>query len=133
MLSEFSVKTDKQGIINITEKVQEAVNKSKNRSGIAVVFTKHTTCAVTIAEHEPGLQKDIPRTLDTLVPAGNYGHDKTRSEKNAPAHIKSAIISPSLTVPFENRKLLLGTWQSIVLAEFDVPRTRTVLVKVVGD
>lgn len=130
MVEEFSIRTSKrQEIVDITDQVKQIVKKSKVKDGFAVVYTPHATAAITINEnYDPNVCDDIINALNKLVPAGVWKHD--RVDSNADAHIKSAIIGPSQTIPVKDGKLTLGTWQSIMLAAFDGPRNRRVVVVV---
>lgn len=125
------VKTGKRvEVLDITDRVRDAVRKAGNKDGIAVVYTLHTTTAIAINEAEPGLMDDIVSTLSKLIPTGaGYKHD--RVDDNADAHIRAVILGNSVVVPVENGELMLGTWQRILFIELDGPRTRRVLVKVV--
>jgi len=134
-LKQFEVKTGRDiSILDVTEQVLEAVQSAKIESGIAVVFVAGSTASVSTMEFEPGLLKDIPRVLEKLAPLNfDWEHHKTWNDENGGSHILSTIIGPSLTVPFEKKRLLLGTWQQIVLLDFDRPaRNREVLVQVIG-
>ncbi len=134
-LNSFSVKTGKNiSLHDITEQVQRAVNSSGIESGIAVVFVAGSTAAISTMEFEPGLLKDIPRVLEKLAPLDfDWEHHKAWNDENGASHILSTIIGPSLTVPFEKKQLLLGTWQQIVLLDFDRPaRNRIVFVQLAG-
>jgi len=121
-------------IIDITEKVSEIVKNSKVKEGICLISCPGSTCGITTIEAEPNLIADFKEFLEKLVPSNRpYRHDRTWEEKNAPAHIKSALIKPFLTVPIENGKLVLGQWQQIVLIDFDNrPREREILMKVIS-
>ena len=116
---------------DITKKVQDAVATSGVTSGICYVFVPHTTAAVTINEHaDPSVVKDIAAQLEALVPErGNYLH----LEGNAPAHIKASLMGSSEALLVEGGRLVLGTWQGIFLCEFDGPRNRSVLIKMIPD
>jgi secondary thiamine-phosphate synthase enzyme len=127
----FEIKTaGRSEFVEITDRVQAAVEKAGVRSGCAVVYVPHTTAGLTINEHaDPDVISDIQTALDRLVPwDGSYRH----SEGNAAAHIKSAMLGHSVTIPVENGRLVLGTWQGIFFAEFDGPRRRKVIVQVSG-
>lgn len=118
-------------IIDITSAVDEVVGKSGINEGLALVFTKHTTTGLYLNEREGGLVDDVESVLCNLVPVkGSYRHD--RVDNNAASHIQSVLLSPSLTLPVARGSLELGTWQSVLFAERDGPRQRTVVVKVVG-
>lgn len=116
---------------DITPKVQDIVRSSGTESGLCYVFIPHTTAAVTINEHaDPSVATDIAAQLEVVAPQHNrYRH----LEGNAPAHIKASLIGTSATLPIESGKLVLGTWQGIFFCEFDGPRDRKILVKIVPD
>ncbi|MEO0114783.1 MAG: secondary thiamine-phosphate synthase enzyme YjbQ [candidate division WOR-3 bacterium] len=118
-------------LIDITESVRNVIKKSGVRSGACIIYIPHTTAAVTINEnYDPSVCEDIVATLNRLVPHNShYAH----TEGNADAHIKAAIIGSSRTVFFEEGKIGFGTWQGIFFCEFDGPRKRKVLVKVLAD
>lgn len=114
-------------MIDITESVQKTVCEEKIESGIVVVYTLHTTAAITINENaDPDVPHDILTALDRAIPlAANYRH----AEGNSAAHVKSSLVGASEMVVIENGSLVLGTWQAIFFCEFDGPRTRKVVVK----
>jgi len=128
---EIVLKTNgRNQFIDITRQVESIVLQSGVKSGICVVYAPHTTAAITINENaDPTVRKDIISSLDKLVPWREpfYEH----AEGNSAAHIKSSLIGCSQTIIVQNGKLLLGTWQGIYFCEFDGPRTRRVLVKVI--
>ncbi|CAB50324.1 secondary thiamine-phosphate synthase enzyme YjbQ [Pyrococcus abyssi] len=130
MLRSIKVRTSKEfEIVDITDEVEKIVRESNVKSGLVVVFTRHTTTALTINENESGLKRDLEELLGKLVPKGmGYMHD--RIDNNAHSHLRGILIGPSLTIPVEDGRLLLGTWQSILFIELDGPRTREVYVKV---
>ena len=130
MLESFNVVTSRRNeIIDITSKVREVLRKSKVKSGICVVYTPHTTAAITVNEHaDPAVATDIENALSKLVPP-NAGYKHL--EGNSDSHIKTTLVSPSMTLIVENGEPLLGTWQGIFFCEFDGPRTRKVFVKVI--
>jgi secondary thiamine-phosphate synthase enzyme len=116
-------------IVNITSQVRQVVQKSKTSQGSLIVFTPHTTTAITINEDESGLIRDILKKISDLVPRGQgYSHD--RIDSNAHAHILASIIGPSIAIPILKGKAALGTWQSILFIELDGPRNRKVTVQV---
>ena len=130
---EFSVQTKKRDeIIDITEQVSDVVSKSKAKikEGICLVYVPHATAALTINENaDPNIGIDFLEALDKLIPQGIWRHDKI--DRNGAAHIKAAIIGPDVVIPIKNNQLALGTWQGIMLCEFDGPRDRRVIVKIV--
>ena len=131
MLRRFSVRTTKRvEFVDITAQVKTIVRESDVKEGIVVVYVPHTTCGITINEHaDSSVVEDIISQLSKLVPTnGGYRH----LEGNSDAHIKASIMGSSVTVIVSNGNLLLGTWQGIFLCEFDGPKTREDVVKVVG-
>ena len=128
----FSTKGEVQ-MIDITGQVESAVRETGLRSGIACVFTPGSTCAVTTTEYEPGLLSDIPAALERIAPKNiEYRHNERWGDGNGRSHVRSALLGPSITIPFDEGKLSLGTWQQIVFLELDVrPREREVIVKVI--
>ena len=129
-MEEFFVKTTRQfQVIDITAKVQEIVKRGATSDGLCCVFVPHATAAVAINENaDPNIGEDLQEALAKLIPEGIWRHD--RIDDNAAAHIKAAIVGPSETVPVKERKLMLGTWQSLMLVEFDGPRERKVFVQI---
>jgi len=116
---------------DITPKVQELVASSGIESGVCYVLVPHTTAGVTVNEHaDPSVVEDIAAQLEVMVPRhSNYRH----REGNAPAHIKASLVGNSEVLLVESGKLVLGTWQGVFFCEFDGPRNRTVLVKILPD
>ena len=116
---------------DITAEIQNIVNGTGIKSGVCHVYVPHTTAGITINEHaDPSVVEDITSQLDTIVPQ----HTKYRHlEGNSPAHIKASLMGSTQTVFIDGGKLLLGTWQGIFFCEFDGPRNRSVIVKVVPD
>ena len=101
------------------------------QSGLCYVFVPHTTAGITVNEHaDPSVVEDIAAQLEAMVP---QHHGYRHMEGNAPAHIKATLVGNSETLLVENGKLVLGTWQGVFLCEFDGPRNRTILVKLVPD
>ncbi|MBW2966256.1 secondary thiamine-phosphate synthase enzyme YjbQ [Candidatus Woesearchaeota archaeon] len=129
MIKEFTIESSKIEIIDITEQTKKIVKESKVKEGICVVYTAHATCAVMINENwDPNIMDDILEALDKLIPQGKWRHDKV--DNNGAAHIKASIIGPSETIPIKDGKLTLGQWQDIMLADFDGPRQRKVIVEI---
>jgi secondary thiamine-phosphate synthase enzyme len=124
-----TVKTEKaQQFLDVTPQVRLVVRESGVKSGVCRVFIPHTTAAVTINENaDPDVRKDILNRLEQIAPAdGAYLH----AEGNAHAHIKASLVGTSVSVFVEAGQLVLGTWQSIFLCEFDGPRTRNLMIRV---
>ena len=130
MIKELSIRTSNRvELIDITHTIQKVISESKIKSGLCIVFVPHTTAAVTINENaDPSVQHDITSELNKVIPLNdNYSH----LEGNSAAHIKTSLIGSSETILFEGASLVLGTWQGIYFCEFDGPRNRKVLVKLI--
>jgi secondary thiamine-phosphate synthase enzyme len=121
-------------IVDITEGVARVVQTNRVDRGVATVFTRGSTVAVTTMEYEPGGVSDLQALLDRLIPVhGDYQHNSLNHDTNAHAHLRAALIGPSESIPIVDGRLALGTWQQVVLIDFDDrPRTRTVTVQVVS-
>jgi len=122
----FEIKTEKrEQIMDITSEIKEIVSKSDIKEGICLVYVPHATAALTINENaDARVCEDVLDYLRSQIPKGKWKHDAC--DGNGDAHIKAAIIGPSISIPIKNFKLVLGTWQGIMLCEFDGPRSRTV-------
>ena len=117
----------REEMIEITSEVENALRESGAKDGICVLFSQHTTCGLTINENaDPDVRSDMLGFLRKLIPQ-DYA-DFRHFEHNSDAHIKTSLVGASVTVPFENGKLLLGKWQGIYLCEFDGARERRVLM-----
>jgi secondary thiamine-phosphate synthase enzyme len=121
-------------VVDITSGVQSVVSTAEVDRGVAVVFATGSTVGVTTMEYEPGGVSDIQQLLDRLIPqTGDYEHNARNHDTNAHAHLRAALIGPSETIPIVDGQLTLGTWQQVVLIDFDDrPRTRTVTVQVLS-
>jgi secondary thiamine-phosphate synthase enzyme len=119
-------------IVDITEGVARVVRAAEAPTGVAVVFAVGATVAVTTIEHEPGAVHDFRALLERLIPAaGAYEHNRLNHDTNAHAHLRAALIGPSEAIPIVDGRMTLGTWQQVVLLDFDErPRQRTVIVRV---
>src|SRR3989338_5913014 len=120
---------------DLTDAVQEVVARSGIREGLATVFVTGSTAGVTTIEYEPGLVQDLQAAVRRLFPASlPYAHHESAGDDNGYAHLRASFIGPSLTVPVHEGRLQLGTWQQIVLVDFDVrPRTRSYVVQILGE
>lgn len=121
-------------IVDITEGVARVVQTAEVDRGLVTAFAVGSTVAITTMEYEPGGVHDLQALLDRLIPPGEpYEHNRLNHDTNAHAHLRAALIGPSTTVPIIDGRLGLGTWQQIVMLDFDDrPRTRTVTVQVVS-
>lgn len=118
-------------LVDITSLVQKVVSETKIDNGIVTVFVPHTTCGITINEGaDPDVVRDIKYQLEKLIP---YQQGYHHLEGNADSHIKTCLVGSSENIIIENGQLVLGTWQSIFLCDFDGPRTRKVYIKVLGN
>jgi secondary thiamine-phosphate synthase enzyme len=131
-VNQLEIRTSvRQSFEDITERVQQIVNQSAVQEGICYLFCPHTTAGLTLNENwDPSVQHDLGLALDNLVP---QRPDFRHGEGNSPAHIKSSLVGASQALFVTGGKLVLGSWQGIYLAEFDGPRTRKVLVKVIEE
>ncbi|MGN1319189.1 MAG: secondary thiamine-phosphate synthase enzyme YjbQ [Lachnospirales bacterium] len=129
-LYSFTLSTGKEDFYNITSMVNDAVSMSSVKDGICVIYTPHTTAAITINENaDPDVVKDLIFAYNKIMPdMPQFEH----AEGNSAAHLKSSLTGCSETVIVQNGKLLLGTWQGIYFCEFDGPRTRKFYVKLLG-
>ncbi|MFN3813364.1 MAG: secondary thiamine-phosphate synthase enzyme YjbQ [Aquificaceae bacterium] len=131
MMEVLNIRTTKKTMFaNITHDVRNVVRRSGIKSGLCVLYVPHTTAAVFINEGaDPDVLKDISYMIEKLIPWEDRAY--SHMEGNAAAHIRSAIVGNSRVVPVDNGELLLGTWESIFLVEFDGPRSRRVIVKTI--
>ena len=121
-------------MVDLSVRVQEAVHRHGFREGQALVFVPGSTAGLTTIEFEPGLQKDFPRAMERIAPSGeHYDHDARWGDGNGLSHVRASTIGPGIVVPFKDKMMLLGTWQQVVLVDFDTrPRKRNVIVQVLG-
>jgi len=122
-------------IIDITNQTASEVKESRLQDGIVTVFVPGSTAAVTTIEYEPGLKKDFPCMLSRIAPREvQYEHDKTWHDGNGHSHVRASLIGPSLTIPFKDGNLMIGTWQQIVLLEMDTrDRERNIVLQIIGE
>lgn len=123
-------------IENLTKPVQAAVADSGLRAGIVTVFVKHTTASIMIIEDEPGIRADTKTFWDRAVPADPAWQHNTRNagEDNGHSHLRGQLQGPSVTIPFSGGALLLGTWQEVVVVDFDTrARTRELIFQIIGE
>lgn len=120
-------------IIDITSNVSMIINKHKIKNANAHIYVIGSTASITTLEYEPGLLRDLPEALEKFAPVNKeYFHDQKWQDGNGHAHLRSALIGTSENIPVVDGVLFLGTWQQIVLIDFDnKPRTRTVLVQII--
>jgi len=137
IVKSFTLNLETKGfchVVDVTEEVQERVGESAVRSGTATVFVVGSTAGVTVVEYEPGLVKDLEDLFNKLAPpTRDYHHEETWHDGNGFSHVRASLLKPSLVVPVIAGKLRLGTWQQIVVLDFDnKSRRREVVVQVMG-
>jgi secondary thiamine-phosphate synthase enzyme len=122
-------------MIDLTGHTAKAVHDSNLKDGIITIFVVGSTAAVTTIEFERGLTRDFPEMLSRVVPKDiNYEHEKMWNDGNGHSHVRASLIGPSLTIPFRDGTLLLGTWQQVVMMEMDTKhRERSVILQIVGE
>lgn len=123
-------------IVDITSEVQDVLSDSQIKEGILTVFIPGSTASITTIEYESGLVKeDLPKALEGMAPTGvRYAHDSAWGEGNGYAHVRASIVGPGLTIPFSQKRLMLGTWQQIVLVDYDNrPRSREIILQIMGE
>jgi secondary thiamine-phosphate synthase enzyme len=122
-------------VIEMTPEIRRILEASGLREGLVTVFVPGSTAAVTTTEFEPGLVKDLPAAFERMAPSDlHYAHDATWGDGNGHSHVRASLVGPSLTVPVTGGAMVLGTWQNIVLLDFDNrPRRRDVVVQLLGD
>ena len=133
---QLSLRTKGTGdLINITGQIQESLESSNLKQGAVTVFVVGSTAAITTFEYESGLISDIKELYEKLIPqTKSYVHDETWGDANGFSHLRAALQGPSLVVPFTSSRLILGTWQQIVLAEFDTrSRQRKIILQFIGE
>jgi secondary thiamine-phosphate synthase enzyme len=122
-------------MVDLTEKISYFVKKSSISNGIVTVFVSGSTGSVITIEYEPGLIQDFPKMLSRIAPQDiDYGHEKMWHDGNGHSHVKASLVGPSLTVPFNDSQLCLGTWQQIVFVELDTrSRNRELILQIIGE
>lgn len=122
-------------IHDITDQVRQLVTQSKLKNGVATLFCPSSTSALTTIEYEPGCLSDLRRLFDEIIPPNRtYQHDQAWGDGNGHSHVRAALLGASLSVPFVESRLTLGTWQQIIYVDFDNrPRRRELVVQMVGD
>jgi len=122
-------------LINITDMVSRALAETGLKKGTVCVFVVGSTAAITTVEYEPGLIKDMHELFEKIAPSNrHYHHDETWGDNNGSSHIRASLFGPSIVIPFEDSKPSLGTWQQVVLAEFDTrSRSREVILQFTGE
>jgi len=127
-MTRLSIKTSKKKeVIDITDLINQELEKQNFKDGACLLFLTHTTAALTTADLDPGTDQDYLNAFESIVPKLDYKHPHDPS--HMPDHILSSLVGTSLSIPVENGQLILGTWQRVVLIEFDGPRERQVVLQ----
>ena len=132
----ISVETGGDGdILDLTQDIQNQINGSEINDGVVTIFTPSATSGITTLEFEPGCVEDLQRLFNEIIPPEkNYAHNLRWGDGNGHSHLRAGIIKPSLTVPIVEGKMTLGTWQSIILVDFDNrPRERQLVLQIMGE
>ncbi|MFV1950974.1 MAG: secondary thiamine-phosphate synthase enzyme YjbQ [Nitrospinota bacterium] len=132
----FNIRTrGNTDIIDITSKVADEIERSNIHDGIVAVFVPGSTAGITTIEYETGVLNDLKKAIERIAPGDiHYDHDTRWGDGNGFSHVRAALLGASLSVPFRQKRLLLGTWQQIVLICFDNrPRSRDIFVQIIGD
>lgn len=132
------LKCETQGIchvIDLTAETSKEIQKSGMQNGIVTLFVIGSTAGLTTVEYEPGLIKDLEELFEKIAPKNkSYHHEETWHDGNGFSHVRASLLKPSLTIPITRGEMTLGTWQQIVLVDFDNrPRTRTVAIQIMGE
>lgn len=122
-------------IIDITPKLRDEIQKENIHNGLLTVFVSGSTAAITTIEHEPGLIQDLKEFVERLIPSDRrYHHDDRWGDDNGFSHLRASLFGPSVAIPVEHGKLRLGTWQQVILIDFDNrARTREIIVQFIGE
>lgn len=130
------VKSKGEGdMIDVTDQTSKIISESNLKDGIVTVFVSGSTAAVTTIEYELGLRKDFPQMLSRVAPSDiEYEHEKMWHDGNGHSHVRASLVGPSITIPFKDGKMMLGTWQQIVLVEMDTrQRERKIVLQIIGE
>ena len=134
--SKISLQTKGNGdSIDITSQIQDEIDSNNINSGTVTVFVSGSTAGLTTIEYEPGVVSDFEEMFERIIPKGmKYEHDRAWGDGNGHSHVRASLLGPSLVLPFSNKRLILGTWQQIILVDFDNrPRSRQVVLQIMGE
>ncbi len=132
----FSIQTrGHNDILDVTPEVQAAVGRSDLQAGTATVFVSGSTAGLTTVEYEPGLVKDLKEAFEKIAPAGkDYHHHATWGDDNGNSHVRASLLGPGITLPFTEGRLIMGTWQQVILIDFGTrSRKRDIVVQILGE
>lgn len=122
-------------IIDLTEQAKKMIANAGLQEGLCTVFAAHSTCGMTTIECEPGCNHDLNVVMERLAPQDDsWEHNERNADTNGHSHVRAALIGPSVTIPFAHGELLVGTWQKVVMIDFDDrPRSRKIVIQLLGD
>ena len=132
---ELTLETRGDGeVLDLTSDAQKAIDTAGLRDGLCTVFVAHSTCGMTTIEFEPGCNADLDTVLEDVAPRDRrWEHNERNADSNGHSHVRAALVGPAVTIPFSGSDLMLGTWQKIVMIDFDDrPRSRRVVVQLLG-
>jgi len=133
---ELTLETQGDGdILDLTSYAQKAIDNTGLKEGLCTVFVAHSTCAMTTIEFEPGCTADLNRVFERVAPQDDrWEHNERNADTNGHSHVRAAMVGPSVTIPIANAELVLGTWQKVVMIDFDDrPRSRRVVIQMLGE
>jgi len=133
---ELTLDTQGDGdVIDLTSYAQKAVDNAGVREGLCTVFVAHSTCGMTTIEFEPGCTTDLNAVFESVAPQdGRWEHNVRNADSNGHSHVRAAMVGPSVTIPVAQSELILGTWQKVVMIDFDDrPRSRRVVIQLLGE
>ncbi|MBI2617345.1 YjbQ family protein [Candidatus Gottesmanbacteria bacterium] len=129
MIDQIRIETNKKKeIIPFTKQIENILEKVNRKEGVCTIFVRHTTAAISVGEVGEGTDQDFLEVMERIIPDIHFRH--AHDPSHAWSHMASSLVGQSLSVPFQNKKLLLGNWQEVFLMEFDGPRERTVIISV---
>ncbi|UCD08886.1 MAG: YjbQ family protein [Dehalococcoidales bacterium] len=134
--SKISLQTKGNGdSIDITSQIQDEIDSNNINSGTVTVFVSGSTAGLTTIEYEPGVVSDFEEMFERIIPKGmKYEHDRAWGDGNGHSHVRASLLGPSLVIPFSDKRLILGTWQQVILVDFDNrPRSRQVILQIMGE
>ncbi len=135
-MSTITLQTKGSGdTIDITSQIQKEINAGNINNGTVTAFVNGSTAGLTTIEYEPGVVSDFNNMFDRIIPeAIKYEHDRAWGDGNGHSHVRASLLGPSLVIPFSGKKLMLGTWQQVILVDFDNrPRSRQVVLQIIGE
>ncbi len=134
--STITLQTDGNGhSVDITSQIQKEISEGNINNGTVTIFVTGSTAGLTTIEYEPGVVSDFTEMFERIIPKEiNYKHDRAWGDGNGHSHVRASLLGASLTIPFTNKRLILGTWQQIILVDFDNrSRSRQIVLQIMGE